>query len=274
MHCLHLAALAISCCIFTEYCPHAGGCIDHSSPPETVKQDFYKTSWIIIDLVVTQLTLKSHQLCLLSLEYHLEAALWIAWSIKVARSEWPMVTLQHSKSLLTPTGKDRAMRAGLSLSSVSRCVEVTHDVEISRCFSFFVFVCLFVCQSVDLMHHIDRAMTNFHKGSIILSAGKLYRDVWLYCTWQVLLTGKTQKQLKVWRGVAENPLNTLNFSTICCKSSTKKPNKNKQTSHKEITSVFLFRIHKLIINPKLFVIVWMFLCVHCHYVSLFVFVDN
>lgn len=69
------------------------------------------------------------------------------------------------------------MRVGLSLSSVSRCVEVTHDVEISRCFSFFVFVCLFVCQSADLMHHIDRAMTNFHKGSIILSAGKLYRDV-------------------------------------------------------------------------------------------------
>lgn len=126
-HCLHLAALAISCLICIEYCPHAGGCIDPSSPPETVKQDFYATSWIIIDLVVTQLTLKSHQLCLLSLEYNLEAALWIARSIKVTRSEWPMVTLQYSKSLLKLAFKvwikNRAMGAGLFLSLVKRCVK-------------------------------------------------------------------------------------------------------------------------------------------------------
>lgn len=68
------------------------------------------------------------------------------------------------------------------------------------------------------IHRPDRAMTEPHKAGIMFSGGKLCRNVWLYCTWQVLLTGKTQKAAKVWRRVAENPLNTLNFYPICCKS--------------------------------------------------------
>lgn len=158
MHCLHLAALAISCCKFTEYCPHAGGCIDHSSLLETVKQDFYRTSWIIIDLLVTQLTLKSHQLCLLSLEYNLEAALWIARPIKVARSEWPMVTLEYSKSLLTlalkfeSKGRDqnRAMRVGLCFSSSVAALKSLTMSRFPDVSPFFIFVCLFICLSADL----------------------------------------------------------------------------------------------------------------------------
>lgn len=111
------------------------------------------------------------------------------------------------------------------------------------------------------LHRLDRPTTNSRWASIMFSAGKLCRNVWLYCTWQVLLTGKTQRQ---WKS-REGPQKILQTHWIPLQYAANPPAKEAcafkskivtgATWHitqekKKNTPFFSTRIHQLIIYTK------------------------